>query len=130
MFMAAQKSSNGKGVWGIRIKYPKRKTVFRVDFSIQKRRRSFLQPSEFISNKEIREAIGEYLKTTVKIEKFGYMRLSIKSGNVAQWNAYYPADRRVFRTLFLKKGISQLLELITIKELKRRFPEIKGFQHV
>ncbi len=124
---------------GIRMKYISHagstSGSFNVKFFVDEGKRS----KTFISNREIREAIGQWEKATdqrgrYKNAPLGEMYLTFNpKTNIARWLVYHPfgpgklSPERV--KIFRGRGIAQLLEYSVVREMKRRFPTLKGFSH-
>lgn len=125
-----------KGIPGIKINYNSDRkfdeqnkyfdVTFEIAYSTGKEK-----GSEFISNSEIREAIKKSLKS-------GLQRTSIEWGlnllfntktRTATWQTYYPLGPPKEFKEFKKKGIANYLELLSLLEMKKRFPSLKKLVH-
>ncbi|MFH1663915.1 MAG: hypothetical protein ABH986_03855 [archaeon] len=122
-----------KETFGIHILFPAfNSTYFRIRFVMGKGFKS----KTFVSDRRTRKAVRKELTSFNRsIKKFGVnpvdsrelgtIILSINNGT-AKWENYSPfADVESLAG----KGIANLLELIVIKELKRRFPDLRYFMH-
>lgn len=119
--------------YGIKIVYGynPEKNLFRANFFISAEPNS----EHFVSNEIISSlARKELFKANILRQKKGLPFVSRKrlggislevNGDTATWNDYNPFERFAFEG----KGIANLLELITVKELKKRFPSVEFFDH-
>ncbi len=99
-----------------------------VEFSIAERDKP---SSTFVSNVEIRKAIGtEFKKGELRLgRKMGTTHLKITPGGMLAVERYYPfgrgrsADHAMFPA-FRGKGIAQILEYYVLKKAKEEYPVI------
>jgi hypothetical protein len=125
-----------KGILGIKIKYKLSKgrpkyfdAVFYAGYS-----KGNEKGNEFISSKEIRKALEALIKTKKVVRRKDYL---FELGSIglmydaktktAVFHSYFPLGEN--KKELGGKGIANYLELLTLKEMKKRIPAIKRVKH-
>jgi len=87
--------------------------------------------SNFISSPEIRNAIQKYKskhRTEGLNKQLDYISFEFIPYKTMMWGDYFPLS--LDKKFFSGRGITSWLELMVVKDLKKKFPSLKDFIHL
>jgi len=88
--------------------------------------------ADFISNPFIREKIMQAQEMGIFMPSmFGNLSAIIREKESMTWTAYYPFQRFMDNQVMFKKGegIAQVLELVFLRNLRKKFPNLATVNH-